>query len=144
MPVTFFIFCGSLDCFIMNVLHAKPKPNDVASAKIMKVVLFILSECLFPVVPSFTLTSINTRQSFKILRRSISLLLTHFSSHISRFSSDRFKGLRPLEGSDLSPVPRPLSLPKYSLPILLKQISIPEWPALQLNSSFIPLFCFEG
>jgi len=44
MPVTFFIFGWSLDCFVMMVLNAKPKQNDVASAKIINVAFFILSE----------------------------------------------------------------------------------------------------
>ncbi|CAN1553850.1 hypothetical protein MCETHM1_02292 [Flavobacteriaceae bacterium] len=57
MPVTFFIFVWSLDRFVMIVLNAKPKQNDVAIAKIINVVFFILTECLLSVVSSVTLTA---------------------------------------------------------------------------------------
>ena len=50
MPVTFFIEICSLDCFVMIVLNAKPKQNDVAMDKIIKVVFFILSEFLLSVL----------------------------------------------------------------------------------------------
>ena len=55
MPVTFFNFCWLLGGVVMIVLTAKPKQNDVASAKIINVVFFI--ECLFYVVSSSTLTT---------------------------------------------------------------------------------------
>ena len=46
MPVTFFMFKVSLDFFIVIVLNAKPKQNDIASARNKNVGLFILNEYL--------------------------------------------------------------------------------------------------
>jgi len=57
MPVTFFIFGCSFNCFVIIVLNAKPKQNDVAIAKNINVVLFILSDCLLFVVSSVMLTT---------------------------------------------------------------------------------------
>jgi hypothetical protein len=55
MPVTFFIFVWLLDCFVMIVLNAKPKQNDVAMVKISKAGFFILPEFILSVVSSVTL-----------------------------------------------------------------------------------------
>lgn len=44
MPVTFFTGIGWPALFIIIVLNAKPKQNDVAISKTIKVVFFILAE----------------------------------------------------------------------------------------------------
>lgn len=57
MPVTFFILFWLSDCLTMIVLNAKPKPNDVASAKIMNIVFFISIVCLLFMMMSITMTT---------------------------------------------------------------------------------------
>ena len=57
MPVTLFIFVWFLDWFVMIVLNAKPKQNDVAIVKIINVDFFILLEFILLVVLSVTLAA---------------------------------------------------------------------------------------
>src|SRR5690242_11272414 len=42
MPVTLFRLALSRESFVMTDLKAKPKPNDVANARTMKTILFIV------------------------------------------------------------------------------------------------------
>ncbi len=55
MPVTFFICVGLLGWFVVIVLTAKPKQNEVVIAKTINAAFFILSELVM--YESFTFIS---------------------------------------------------------------------------------------